>query len=294
MIAYATKIDSDIELPFSLPTDAAIYYKINLSMHLPHKIKTSLRCGMKLYSSHGREVYLYSDGDLFRNEKTQFWCYEVENIVKFYWSSGSSKIYYELEEKQNKELFGFWFLHLFLPLYLSFEGMYDFFHAGAVEIGGKPIFFIAPSMGGKSTMTDYFLQRGHMLISDDKVATYQKDKQFIAVPSIPYHRPYRGFEELGYYTNHFSRKNKPIHAIYELKRAEEDAEVSIKEIKGYQKFDILLPNYLYVFSWIKEERFKYISQMLQSVSVFRVTVPWDMNRLDEVYDAINIHTNNIK
>lgn len=293
IIVYATKIDSDIVFPFTLPHHRYIRYKRKLSSHIPKNIERLLTCGIKLYKSHGREVYVYSDREFSKNEKGQPLCYEVEGIVRFYWISGSKDIYYELDKHIDVKLFGFWFIHLFLPLYMAFEGMYDFMHAGAVEVEGKAILFIAPSMGGKSTMTDYFLQQGHMLISDDKVATYVENGYFMSVPSFPYHRPYREFEDLGYYTNYFSGELKPIHAIYELKRVTFSAKIKIEEMKGYKKFDALLPNYLYVFSWLKQERFKYFSQMLDSVKVFRITVPWDMERLEEVYEAICTHTDSL-
>ncbi len=63
--------------------------------------------------------------------------------------------------------------------------------------------FIAPSMGGKSTLTDFFIQQGHGLISDDKVPTVIENGQFLAGGSHPYHRPHRRFEELGYHVDNF-------------------------------------------------------------------------------------------
>ena len=168
--------------------------------------------------------------------------------------------------------------------------MYDFLHAGAVEVEGNPILFIAPSMGGKSTMTDYFIKRGHPLISDDKVPTFIADGKFMAVGSHPYHRPYRKFEELGYRVENFTTDFKPIHAFYELEGVEGDADITIEEIKGFEKFDALLPNYLYMFSYLKPKRLKYLSSMLNGIKVFRVQVPWDMERLGEVHDAICKHS----
>ena len=35
------------------------------------------------------------------------------------------------------------------------------------------------------------------MISDDKVATFIKEELIYAVPSYPYHRPYRKVEDLG-------------------------------------------------------------------------------------------------
>jgi len=291
MVMYGIKIKSDILFPFHTPEDISFKNIIKLSKHKNTSIEIQITSGLKLYESHGRNVYLYSDREVNCAVIDQPWCYEVENIVKFYWVGGESIIYYELDEKADTYLLGFWFMHLLLPLYMTFEKMYDFLHAGAVEVEEKPILFIAPSMGGKSTLTDYFLQQGHSLVSDDKVATYIDDGNFMAMGSFPYHRPYRRFEDLGYYAQNFMQESKPIYAMYELCRSTSDALVSIEEIYGYEKFDTLLPNYLYIFPWLKKERFTYLSKMLNSVKVFRVTVPWNMERLDEVYEAICTHTN---
>ncbi len=293
MIAYGTKIKSDIDFPLDLSQETGTCYEVELSSKVPVELKKSITCGFYLYWAHGRDVVLCSDREFDGSEVGQPWCYEVQDVVTFYWVGGERTIYYELGEKGDANLLSFWFIHLLLPLYMTLEKMYDFLHAGAAEVEGKPIFFIAPSMGGKSTMTDYFIKQRHPLISDDKVPTFIQNGKFMAVGSHPYHRPYRKFEELGYRVENFSTGFKPIHAFYELEGVEGDVEISIEEIKGFSKFDALLPNYLYMFSWLRPERLKYLSTMLNSVRVFHVKVPWDRDRLGEVHDTLLKHCNNI-
>ncbi len=290
MIAYGTKIKSDIDFPLDLSHETEVRYEVELSSKLPDEFKNSITCGFYFYWAHGCDIYLYSDREFDGSDIGQPWCYEVKDVVRFYWVGGERKIYYELDEKGDVNLLGFWFIHLLLPLYLTLENMYDFLHSGAVEINGKPILFIAPSMGGKSTMTDYFIKQGHPLISDDKVPTFIENGKFMAVGSHPYHRPYRKFEELGYRVENFTDGFKPIHVFYALESADADAKISIDEIKGFEKFDTLLPNYLYMFSYLKPKRLKYLSSMLNSIKVFRVQVPWDMGRLGEVHDVICEHS----
>jgi len=293
MIVYGTKIKSDIDFPLDLSHQTETRYEVELSSKVPYEIKRSITCGFSAPLIHGRKIYLYSDREFDGNEAGQPWCYEVKDVVRFYWRGGIQNIYYEIGEKGNANLLSFWFIHLLLPIYMTLENMYDFLHAGAVEVNEKPIFFIAPSMGGKSTMTDYFIKQGHTLISDDKVPTFIDDGKFMAVGSHPYHRPYRKFEELGYRVENFTTNFKPIHAFYALERAEGDLKINIKEITGFKKFDALLPNYLYAFSWLKPERLKYLSKMLNDVRVFHVQVPWDMERLGEVHDMICKHSKGI-
>jgi len=293
MTVYGTKIKSDIDFPLDLAHETASRYDIELSSEVPDSLKDAITCGFPLYWAHGRKVYLYSDRVFYRSGAGQPWSYEVKDVVRFYWVGGDRTIYYELDEKGDADLLGFWFIHLLLPLYMTLENMYDFLHAGAVEVEEKPILFIAPSMGGKSTMTDYFIKQGHPLISDDKVPTFIQDGKFMAVGSHPYHRPYRKFEELGYRVKEFTTDFKPIHAFYELEGVEGDADITIKEIKGFAKFDALLPNYLYMFSYLKPKRLKYLSTMLNGIKVFRVQVPWDMERLGEVHDVICGHSRGV-
>ncbi len=107
-------------------------------------------------------------------------------------------------------------------------------------------------------------------------------------------RPYSKFEELGYRVENFTTDFKPIHAFYELEGVEGDADITIEEIKGFAKFDALLPNYLYMFSWLRPERLKYLSKMLNHVKVFHVKIPWDMNRLGEVHNLISGHSEGLK
>jgi len=290
MTLYGTKIKSDIAFPLDLSHETEVHYELELSSNIPVKLNDSITCGFPLYRAHGRKIYLYSDREFDSSDAGQPWCYEVKDIVSFYWIGGERKIYYAFGKKGNADLLSFWFIHLLLPLYMTLENMYDFLHAGAVEVDGKPILFIAPSMGGKSTMTDYFIKQGHPLISDDKVPTFIADGKFMAVGSHPYHRPYRKFEELGYRVEHFTAELKPIHAFYELEGMEGDAEITIEEISGFKKFDVLLPNYLYMLSYLKPKRLKYLSSMLNSIRVFRIQVPWDIERLGEVYSKIVEHS----
>ncbi|MBD3790336.1 MAG: hypothetical protein IE885_08275 [Campylobacterales bacterium] len=293
MIVYGTKIKSDIAFPLVLPDDVQFKYEVSLSSQVPDHLKRSIRCGFPLYFAHGRSVYFYSDRLFDGSDRGQPWCYEVKDVVRFYWRGGEESIYYEMDEKGDAALLSFWFIHLLLPLYLSLEEKYDFFHAGAVEVEGSPILFIAPSMGGKSTLTDFFIKKGHTLVSDDKVATFIEEDRFMAVGAHPYHRPYRKFEDLGYLVEDFSRVFQPIQAFYLLDKTEPDAEITISEIKGFEKFESLLPNYLYMFSFLKAKRLRYLSLMMNVIKVFRVNIPWDRNRLEEVHDAIVKHSQKI-
>ncbi len=243
-----------------------------------------------LYQARGREWWLYSDRLLGRSIPGQPWQVGVAGLVNFHWRGGDSTLYYQAEQECTQELLVFWFVHIFLPLYLTLERGYDFIHAAAVEVADEPILFIAPSTGGKSTLGDYFLKRGHPMLSDDKVATFLHEGKFFAVPSHPHHRPFRQVEVLGYPVEHFATCARPIHACYLLEQGEPDDAVAISEVTGFRKFEELLPHYLFSFSFLQQQRLRWLAQLADQSLVFRVHRPWNLDRQQEVYDAICAHS----
>jgi hypothetical protein len=243
-----------------------------------------------LYTTHGRELILHTDRELARSIAGQPWCLEVENVVSFFWIGGEPTINYQLHLDGTQALLVFWFVHIFLPLHLTLERGYDFIHSAAVEIDSQPVLFIAPSTGGKSTLGDYFLKQGHPMLSDDKVATFFHEDEFWAVPSHPHHRPFREFEVLGYPVENFAESARPIHAFYVLEAGEPHSAIEITEVEGFRKFEQLLPNYLFSFSFLKQQRMHWLAQLADQSLVFRVCRPWDLDRMHEVYDTICTHS----
>lgn len=289
MIVYGTEVVSDVSFPFDFPTDVPSRYRVGFCSGVPARLRDLLSCGIPCGMAHGRKVYLECSRLPDVNDKGQAWCYRIKDIGAFYWISGERTVWYEVDRSEELPTLCFWFVHIVLPLFFSIEGMYSFLHTGAVEIGGKPILFIAPSHGGKSTLTDYFLRRGHGLITDDKAATFIEDEKYMVVGSHPYHRAYRKFEDLGCRVDNFMVGWKPLHGFYELEKTEADGEVAIDAIRGINKFQMLLPGALFNFPFLKEHRLKYLTRLLSEVHVYRITVPWDMERLPEVYEALTAH-----
>ena len=206
----------------------------------------------------------------------------------------SDQVTFERFPQGTDHRLAFWLIHIFLPLYFTLEGRYEFIHASSVDIAEHTVLFTSPSHGGKSTLTDYFVQQGHALVSDDKVGTYREGEQYFAVPSHPGRRPFRKFEELGYRTENFSPRRRNIHALYNLYAVEPAADVQIEEIRGHQGFTQVLPNYLFNFRFLQARRLQYLGAMLGVVPVFRVAVPWDLDRLADVYWAICDHRGGVR
>jgi hypothetical protein len=239
-----------------------------------------------LDNNQNRKVAITSDKPFIDNQTNQSINFLVEDVVTFSVKKGKNSISYRLYKEGTQELAMYWFCHTFLPIVFTMENIYYFLHAGAIEIDSKPILFVADSFGGKSTMTDFFIKKGHTMISDDKVAVYEENKEILCVPSYPYHRPYRKVEDLGYPVENFAKGAKKMHAIFNLVKSDEKAQVNIEEITGIEKFKILRFSTEIDFPINSKSRFEMLSKIANKVKLYNIIVPWDVNRLEEVYQTI--------
>ena len=240
-------------------------------------------------NNQGRIITLYTDRVIARTVIDQKWAFDVKDVVTFFWSSGELSIDYLPGENFTPELLEYWTLQILLPLFLTSEEYFYFLHAGAVEINNAAILFVAESYGGKSTITDFFIKKGHSLVSDDKVAITEEDGVFLAIPSHSHHRPYRKVEDLGYYVTNMSSSPKTIHAIFVLHRVASEISVSISELEGIEKFKSLQFSSEINLSFLKSQRFENLGDLAKNVAIFKVNVPWDIERLGDVYTAITKH-----
>ncbi len=236
-----------------------------------------------------RNITLYTDRPFAKKISGQRWFFAIEDVLTFFWCSDTMIVEYSPGKYFTPELLEYWTLHILLPIFLTIEEHFYFLHAGAVKIDDTPILFIAESFGGKSTMTDFFMKQGHAMISDDKVGVLEKHGEFLAVPSHSHHRPYRKMEDLGYFVENMSTSLKPIGAIYILHRVSPDAKIAIEELKGIEKFKFLRFNSEINLSFLKSQRLQDLSRLAENVPVYKIMVPWNMDRLGEVYQSILDH-----
>ncbi|HIQ28828.1 MAG TPA: hypothetical protein EYH42_10090 [Sulfurovum sp.] len=234
----------------------------------------------------GQEVRYLSEQSFSKADKTFSWGIEIKDILTLVWDAKEREIHYIKGENYTPERLRFWIYHTFLPLVLELEKTYHILHVGAVEVDEKPILFSAFSFGGKSTMTDYFLKQGHTLLSDDSLGIDKREDGYYAISSYPYHRPYRELETLGYYTENFSTTPKSVYVMYVLDKSKPDSSIEIVELKGIEKFKAFHYSTFINFDFMKKERFEYFAEMAKHVPVYKISVPWDKERLAEVYDAI--------
>ncbi|MDF1880468.1 hypothetical protein JHD50_03975 [Sulfurimonas sp. MAG313] len=254
---------------------------------------TPLAFGRSYEQNQGREVSLSTDISFIKNVQNQKWVFEVKDIVSFYWEQSSYELYYYEGENGNATLSKYWFLHTFLPVFLSIEDKFELIHAGGVELKGKPVLFIAPSYGGKSTITDYFLKKGHIMVSDDRVGIYE-DTLIKTISSYPYHRPYRKMEDLGIKVENFMTTVKNLHIIYLLQRVNPLEKISFELLEGIETFKALQYNFDFILPLNKARSFELIAKIASKIEIYKLSVPWDLERLDEVYQEICKHSNSRK
>jgi hypothetical protein len=288
-LAYGVGIRTHLDLSRYLPPSIEESATLTVLEQPADVTEPDLSRSVQLYRSHGRELSIRSGGDIAESARGRPWCFEVKDVARFRWRGGGETIHFECLADGNEETLAFWLIHIFLPLWFTLEGTYEFFHACSVEIDGTPVLFIAPSMGGKSTLTDFFLRKGHGLVSDDKVAVVEDEGTFLAIPSHPNHRPYRRFEDLGKRVDRFCARRTPIGAVYSLKRAGPEADVRITEVVGHRKFAGLRPSYLFDFGGLKEKRLAFTAALANGLPFYEVDLPWNIEKLEEVYEEIRDH-----
>jgi len=240
-------------------------------------------------SMSGQQARYWSNRNFSETDGLFSWALEIKDVITLVWNAEKREIGYGKDVNYSTERLYFWVLHTFFPLVLEFERTYRILHAGSVEIDGKPVAFSAFSFGGKSTLTNYFLQQGHMLLSDDSLGIKKHNSKYYAISSYPFYRPYRKLETLGYYTNRFYTKHQPLHAVYLLDKRDPDTPICITELKGIEKFKAFHYSSLIDFDFMKQERFVFFTEMAKSVPVYRIVYPHKMEKLPEVYREIIAH-----
>ena len=244
----------------------------------------------KWYAMSGQEARYHSAVPFKEAQGNFSWALEIKDVVTLLWESKDKNILYRAGKNYTPKQLRFWIYHTFFPIVLELEHIYRILHVGSVEIKGKPVIFSAFSFGGKSTMTDYFIQKGHTMLSDDSLGIDKRGNDYYAIASYPFHRPYREPEVLGYPVKNFATEPKPLHAVYRLEKSEPKATVEINEVKGIEKFKAFHYSTFIDFSFMKQERFAFFTEMAKHVPVYGIKVPWDLERLSEVYEKIVEHS----
>ena len=283
--------EHDISAPFLQDTNRLAASLLPTLILIPQENAIDVLYTVREYDQNqGREVLLSTNLSFDDNLYGQKWVFTVVDIISFYWQKDSNTIYYHQDVNGSTKLNEYWFLHTFLPIFFTIENKFELIHAGSVEINNRPILFIGPSYGGKSTLTDYFIQQGHAMISDDKVGL-KMSNEIQTIASYPYHRPYREMEDLGIKVDNFMQETKSLHLIYALHPVDKKDKISFQKLKGIDTFNALQYNFDFNLPLNKARSFEFISKVAAQVEIYKLFIPWDLEQLDDVYKAICKHSN---
>jgi len=219
---------------------------------------------------------------VFFQKRGGSWGFEVEGVVFLFWDEKEEVIYYEPKEAFSPFLLRFWVLHTFFPLVLRFANKAYFLHAGGVVFEREPLLFLAPSGGGKSTLTHQLLLRGASLLGDDALPLLSKEGEIGVIGAYPFYRPYRASESLGYREKSFTPSFYRLRKVFLLKRVSQQAPLSLRPLQGREKFEALYLHRYIPFEQLKKEDFKQTSFLARHLLVWELTLPWSLERFDEV------------
>ena len=211
------------------------------------------------------------------------WALEVKDTLKLGWS-GDMDILFSYSCSVDELLF--WIFHTFLPISLDYSNKMSIFHASAIEVNNKSILFLAPSYGGKSTLADNFVKRGYKLLGDDSIGVCIEKESIYTVSSYPFRRPYRRVRELGIYTDSFLSGFVELDKIFLLKRANIDSDIKISSISNIEAFEALSKALFVTYSRLSKEKMSLIAKLVRENNIYRVSIPWSRDRVDEVIDTI--------
>jgi hypothetical protein len=193
-------------------------------------------------------------------------------------------------EDASDDLVRYWFLQQMLPMFLLLNGSTELLHATAVRTDSGGVALLGCSGIGKSTLLDYCLSQGGSLITDEHLA-FDRSAYTMAVPSLPFYRPYRNAEDLGIRAARFETQPSELRRIYVLKPADASAAVSteplthpelIASLINNRQYNVFNPDRPGFFPLVKK-RFAGLASLVRDVPVKRLNVPRAFHRLPEVY-----------
>jgi hypothetical protein len=212
---------------------------------------------------------------------------EISGVGLFHLCQGEALICCTLVPGVSMQTTMYWLMSFVIPVYLLLDASLEFLHASAVEIDGGAIAFLADAMGGKSTIASFFLDQGHALLTDDQLGIFEKEI-FLAVPGIPFVRPYRQVEDVGTPASRFVSNPIPLRALYFLELGSEPTRVT--PISGAHATIALARNRRLLASkklpHLAKWGFLRIAALSSSIQVSKLAVPRDFKRLREVYEAV--------
>ncbi|WP_167854885.1 hypothetical protein [Mangrovimicrobium sediminis] len=252
----------------------------------------------------GRRVWFAAARPFADSSGQQRWQMYVDESLVLCWSGDATDIEYWPGADFSVDSLRFWVLHTLVPICLALNGEAEVLHAGAVLRGGQVLGFCGASRAGKSTLTDYCLQRGDALVADDALALVlhaaagehareipgadagRSGAPVLALPAHPFHRPYRQVEDLGVLAENPAAAPAPLRALVHLVPVAAQQPARLAPVSGVAAWRIVHDSVFSALHYMRPRQFSGVAQLADRVPVYQLELPHDLARLDEVYELL--------
>lgn len=248
-----------------------------------------------------------SNGVFYNYSKEEVW-FHIPNVATYYIKD--REIYVE-EHSGDKNTIKVYLLGSALGVLLIINNIIAI-HGATIILSDKGIIISGDSGSGKSTLTSGLIESGNKFISDDISRLDMNDNdEFLINPAYSQRKLCRdSIIELGYELDKctlfdevrdkylveskekFIYENVKLNAIFEINIGDENQrEVTIKEVEGYEKLKVILKNIFRVEIAYKigfsKDYFKKILDVANGVKVYKIFRPKDKFTVDEqIYKVI--------
>lgn len=242
----------------------------------------------------------------YRFDKRRSW---LINTTAWLLVEDGNKVTYELRANANLNYLRTYILgYAMSMLYLQRGEMA--IHCAAVSKDGEAVLIAGESGSGKSTVTNALLEAGYQLMADDlAIVRFNKQGEPMVAPGFPYqklcsdvvvkrgycldHLIYINEEKDKYlvpYEGEFCTHEKPLKAMVLLTGVDTVDQLSIKPLKGMDKFHVCVNN-LFLKRLLKEQRYesnigKTCLEIASKVPFYDICRPLGANTLHEIKEYI--------
>lgn len=238
---------------------------------------------------------------------TKDFCW-FHNDTVICWVKNGRELFYEAKEDANFQYLKTYILGYGLSMLFYQRGQLAV-HCSGISVNGNGILISGQSGSGKSTLTGKFLEKGCGFLADDILVTScTQDGQF-AYPAFPYQKlcrdvvENRGLDEskliyideqkdkfLVPFEGEFSLEPKPLKAMVVLNVIPNGFPVSVEEIKGISKLQMILQNLFLRMEILFRDNNPYAVQMASelagTVTIVVVNRPEGVDTVNEQYNLL--------
>ncbi len=228
---------------------------------------------------------IYEDTRVRYIDNPNYFIFEIENDCQLIWYKDlyPYKIEYKIYSATPYRV-KYWILHTFLPL------VYELFldslvlHASSIEIDGKAVSIVAPSMGGKSTLAYYAVDKRRAGLICDESTVLRFESGVLVTPTHPYIRYFRKRFHLGKKVDNFVQGSIELDSIIVLQKGEN--RISISKLKGIEAFKRLLDATLIDMGRLEKNRFEKLLRVYKNIDIYLLKFPDNIDLISDIFDTI--------